>query len=69
MRIEFVDREYRWSHGKAPRGWGWWLFTFEGCHEFNTTGTLTEAKKDCKAYIRRIAPKGYNETVYVTIEP
>lgn len=69
MKIEFSDTSYRWTHGKAPKGYGWWFFTFEGIHEFEATGTLTEAKKQCRKHIRSIAPKGYAETVYVTIEP
>ena len=47
MKIEFTDSEYRFEHGKAPKGLGWWFFKFEG-HEFETTGTLTEAKKKCR---------------------
>lgn len=68
MRIEFSDREYRYEHDRAPRGRGWWLFTFEG-HEFEHTGTLTEAKQACREYIRKIAPADYAGTVRVNIEP
>jgi len=68
MKIEFTDREYRFEHGHAPKGRGWWFFKFEG-HEFEATGTLTEAKKKCREHIREIAPKDYVGTVYVNIEP
>lgn len=68
MRIEFSDREYRYEHDRAPRGRGWWFFTFEG-HEFEHTGTLTEAKQACREYIRKIAPADYAGTVRVNIEP
>lgn len=68
MRIEFSDREYRYEHDRAPRGRGWWLFTFEG-HEFEHIGTLTEAKQACREHIRKIAPADYAGTVRVNIEP
>ena len=68
MKIEFSDREYRFEHGKAPKGYGHWYFTFEGLGRWEV-GTLTEAKKKVKEHIREIAPKGYAETVYVNIEP
>lgn len=68
MKIEFTDREYCYEHGKGPKGYGRWGFEFEG-HEFWATGTLGEAKKACKAEIRRIAPEGYTETVYANILP
>lgn len=68
MDIEFLTREYEAEHGRKPRGYGWWYFTFEGM-DFSATGTLTEAKRACKQHIRDIAPHGYIETVYVNIEP
>lgn len=68
MKIVFTDREYHFEHGKAPKGYGHWYFTFEG-HGRWEVGTLTEAKKKVKEHIREIAPKGYAETVYVNIEP
>ena len=30
MKIEFSNREYIYEHGKAPKGFGHWYFTFEG---------------------------------------
>ena len=68
MKIEFTNREYLFEHGKAPKGFGHWYFTFEGQGRWEV-GTLTEAKKKVSAYIREIAPKGYAETVIVNIEP
>ena len=68
MKIEFHDSEYRFEHGHAPKGYGYWLFSFEGL-EFWAKGTLSEAKKQCREHIREIAPAGYSETVDVNIEP
>ena len=68
MRIEFNNNRYRFNHGKAPRGYGWWLFTYEG-QEFQHTGTLTEAKKACAEHIRKTMPTDRTKTVRVTVEP
>lgn len=68
MTILFTDREYKIENGRAPKGFGYWGFDFEG-HEFWVQGTLTFAKKACKAEIKRIAPKDYKEIVYVNILP
>ena len=68
MKIEFSDKEYRYEYGKAPRGYGWWLFKFEG-YEFSSKGTLTDAKKACREYIKKVAPADYVGTVIVNIEP
>lgn len=68
MKIEFSDSEYRVEHGKAPKGYGHWLFTFEGYERWEA-GTLTEAKKKVRAYIKEIAPMDYTGTVTVNIEP
>lgn len=69
MKIEFTDSEYRFESGHAPKGYGYWGFEFEGGREFWAYGTLTEAKKACRAHIHGIAPKGYAGTVYVNILP
>ena len=70
MKIEFTDSEYRFEHGHAPKGRGGWIFQFEG-QEYWAKGcqTLTEAKKEVKEHIKKIAPEGYTETVYVNIMP
>lgn len=68
MRIEFTDREYRFENGKAPKGYGFWGFTFEG-YEFWKRGTLTEAKKACREYVKQVAPADYVGTVDVNILP
>lgn len=68
MRIKFMTDDYRWVHGKAPRGRGFWAFEFEG-QNFYSEGTLTEAKKACRDEIMMLAPQGYTETVYVNVLP
>lgn len=68
MKIYFSDKEYKFEHGKAPRGYGWWLFKFEG-YEFSHSGTLTEAKKKCREYVRSVAPADYSGIVRVNVEP
>lgn len=67
MKIEFNTSKYTWEYGKAPKGRGWWFFTFEG-YDFSTSGTYADAKKACKDYIKEIAPSDYVGTVYVTVE-
>lgn len=68
MKIEFSNARYIRNYGKAPKGRGWWWFTFEG-YEFEATGTLTEAKKACREYIKEHAPKDYKGTITVIVEP
>ena len=68
MKIEFTDREYRFENGRAPKGYGFWIFRFEG-YEFTHTGTLTDAKKACRAFVKSVAPDGYVGTVMVNVEP
>ena len=68
MTISFTDREYKIEHGKAPKGFGFWGFTFEG-YEFWASGTLTEAKKACRNHIKELAPENYKGFVSVNILP
>lgn len=68
MKIEFTDREYRFENGHAPKGYGHWLFSFEG-YTYWTQGTLSEAKRHCCEYVKKVAPADYAGTVYVNIEP
>ena len=68
MKIEFTDTEYRIENGRAPKGYGYWGFGFEG-REFWAYGTLTEAKKKCRECVRECAPVGYDGTVYVNVLP
>ena len=63
MNIRFDDSQYRAAHGKAPRGYGLWIFSAKTdnqseeplVNDYMFTGTLTEAKKDIIWWLR-----GYN---------
>lgn len=71
MRIEFTDTEYRFEHGKAPRGYGMWGFQYGRTEDtmFWASGTLTEAKKACREYVKAKAPQDYIGTIHVNILP
>lgn len=66
MTIEFSTREYEFTHGRTPKGYGHWGFTFEG-HEFWATGTYAEAKKACRKEVKRLAPERYDGFVTVKV--
>lgn len=68
MKIDFYTDKYEHEYGKAPKGRGWWFFSFEG-YTFNFTGLYGEAKKACRNYIKNVAPAGYADTVIVIVEP
>lgn len=59
--IDVSTREYEFSHGKQPRGYGMWAFFFEGidvpAEPFWHTGKYAEAKRFAVAYART---KGYS---------
>ena len=54
--IEVSTREYQMSHGKAPRGRGYWAFFFDGEQDIDKAFWATpnmlfsEALKQAKAY-------------------
>ena len=65
MKIEFVDTKYRFEHGHAPKGYGYWGFKFGGL-TFWAWGTLTDAKKSCKSYVREaVLPDAGTVTVNI----
>lgn len=44
--IEVVTSQYRFSHGKEPKGRGLWLFCFVGSKDvFEFNGSYGEAKR------------------------
>jgi hypothetical protein len=50
-RIEFSTTQYQFSHGKQPRGYGYWGFFFDGESEPQFyTGKFSDAKKTARAY-------------------
>lgn len=58
-RVEFSDLEYRRSHGRAPRGYGYWGFlvmdesTGKPVADFFVHGaTLGKAKQAARAHVK-----------------
>lgn len=41
--------EYEWSHGKKPRGYGWWYFYNKNGWNYSATGMYGECKKQAMA--------------------
>ena len=59
MTIEFTTREYEFTHGRQPRGYGQWAFFFDGESEPQWyTGRFSDAKKSARAYA---ASKGHRQ--------
>lgn len=58
MAIEFCTREYRFSHGKEPRGYGSWAFFFDRKFKIEDAfwvnqSTYGDAKKAARAEAKR----------------
>lgn len=68
MKVEWMTDEYVFEHGESPKGYGYWGFTCEG-YEFWASGTYTEAKKNVKAQIKKVAPADFKGTVYASVMP
>ena len=66
MKIEFSNREYVNGHGKQPKGFGVWWFEFCDGYTFHATGTLAEAKKACRQYVKQYL-KGYDYYDFVMV--
>jgi hypothetical protein len=58
MTVRIDLSEYRRSHTVAPRGWGRWLFTFDGAQvcagTFAVTGTFAQARAGATREAKRI---------------
>jgi len=57
IHVEFIDTEYRFSHGAAPRGRGSWAFSTERDSPieqvwFSMSMTFGEAKRAAAKYFR-----------------
>ncbi len=68
MMMEFSTREYEREHGKAPKGFGYWGFEFEG-YTFWHSGTYTQAKKACRTDVKAKAPNDYQGYVIINVLP
>jgi hypothetical protein len=70
ISVDFSTREFRFSHGKEPKGYGSWAFEFEGRGPvWAPTSTYAEAKKWIKEHIRSVAPAGFVGIVNVNVLP
>ncbi|HTB46628.1 MAG TPA: hypothetical protein VK741_23625 [Acetobacteraceae bacterium] len=74
VRIEFKTRQYQFAHGKQPRGFGYWAFTYggdEGEALFAPHAmSLTDAKKWVAAVAReQAAASGFSGTLVIEVGP
>lgn len=57
--VQFTTSEYRFSHGREPRGYGAWAFEINGgAPVFAPASTLAAAKTWAKEQARATAPAG-----------
>jgi hypothetical protein len=70
ISFEFDTRNYEWTHGRAPKGYGMWAFAARESHGkeviWAPSSTYGEAKNWIKNHIRNAAPADYRG--YVVIE-
>ena len=73
MKVEFSTREYEYSHGRKPKGFGSWAFE---CEEIGkgmdnwlwvNQSTLTDAKKKVAQTIRDRAKGTDIHVAHVTV--
>ena len=76
IQFEFDTREYEFTHGRAPRGYGGWAFDFRtsdgGKTEnaepiFAPASNYVAAKAWIKNHIKSIAPAGYDGVVKIVV--
>jgi hypothetical protein len=71
MQIEFCTRDYEFSHGHRPRGYGSWAFTHsEQVNDepiWAPASTYSEAKAWIRRHIRQIAPAEFRGLVIITV--
>lgn len=46
MTVRFETEQYEFSHGKRPRGFGWWMIEVDGKDIIEFRGTIAELKKN-----------------------
>jgi hypothetical protein len=70
ISVRYSDREYRNSHGTAPRGYGNWMFEDEVGAIYEAKGTLTEAKREVTRAIRvTYTQEQCGGSIYVSVLP
>jgi hypothetical protein len=68
LTFQFDTRDYQWTHGRHPKGWGTWAFTFSGNEPvWAPASTYGAAKVWVQKHIRQLAPKDYTGTIIVTV--
>lgn len=61
LSVRTETTEYEFSHGKKPKGFGFWILTLDmsdgfgsyTTEEFSGTGTLSEVRKSAVAHVRQ----------------
>ncbi len=70
MTFDFSTREFRFSHGKEPRGFGGWAFSIEGSEPvWAPSSTYADAKKWARAKAREMAPADFTGAVRIEVLP
>lgn len=67
MKIVFDTKSFQVAHSKQPRGYGSWMFQFEGREVTFHSSTYGEAKRKCVAAVEAVAPAGYVGCVVVEV--
>lgn len=70
MKIEFCDRDYRLSHGRAPRGRGGWAFSISGEGDaiyWAPSGSLAESKAWMRAKVRALVAEAGASPAHVLV--
>ena len=57
MRFTYTDCEYRFIHGKAPKGCGMWWFKCGG-YEVGVFGKYGEAKREAARKLKELGVNG-----------
>ena len=52
VAVRFSTRQYEFSHMKAPRGYGYWIFADDDGTEYDAVGTYSDAKRIVIAKVR-----------------
>ena len=68
ISFEFDARNYEFTHGRAPKGYGSWAFAFEGrAPVWAPSSSYADAKRWIKQHIRTVAPADYRGVVVVEV--
>jgi hypothetical protein len=67
--FNFDTRDYQWTHGRAPKGFGSWAFEVPGLAGpiWAPRSNYGQAKVWIKAHVRSLAPSDFVGTVFVKV--